>query len=251
MNPRRPMRFADSVQEEAAPAGLGGGIPRRALETNAGTALENLRSREDFKLKIVILGPDGAGKSSVIQGLMRRVDQPGGRAVKVRHLKPQVILPQRGEPGAIVTDPHGKPPRSALTSLAKILVWLIEEWCADLFMDRNRTLLICDRYYHDLLIDPLRYRYGGPLCAARLVGRLMPRPRLWVLLDAPAEVLQARKQEVTAAESARQRQAYLAFVRQQREYAIVDAAQPLDEVIAEVERAVRSIDGVNRLMEKL
>jgi thymidylate kinase len=245
------MRFADSVQEEAAPAGLGGGIPRRALETNAGTALENLRSREDFKLKIVILGPDGAGKSSVIQGLMRRVDQPGGRAVKVRHLKPQVILPQRGEPGAIVTDPHGKPPRSALTSLAKILVWLIEEWCADLFMDRNRTLLICDRYYHDLLIDPLRYRYGGPLCAARLVGRLMPRPRLWVLLDAPAEVLQARKQEVTAAESARQRQAYLAFVRQQREYAIVDAAQPLDEVIAEVERAVRSIDGVNRLMEKL
>jgi hypothetical protein len=74
----------------------------------------------------------------------------------------------------------------------------------------------------------------------------MPRPRLWVLLDAPAEVLQARKQEVTAAESARQRQAYLAFVRQQQEYAIVDAAQPLDEVIAEVERAVTAIDGASR-----
>jgi thymidylate kinase len=172
---------------------------------------------------------------------MRSLSQRG-LAVKMRHLKPQIIIPQRGEPGAIVADPHGKPPRSALTSVAKIVVWLLEEWYAHLFQDKKETLLICDRYYHDLLVDPLRYRYGGPLWISRLVGRLTPQPKLWVLLDAPAEVLQARKQEVTAAESARQRQAYLAFVRQQREYVIVDAAQSLDEVIADVERAVAVID---------
>jgi thymidylate kinase len=79
----------------------------------------------------------------------------------------------------------------------------------------------------------------------------MPQPRLWVLLDAPAELLQARKQEVTRQESARQRQAYLAFVRQQREYAIIDAAQPLDKVIADVERAVAAIESAGRLTEKL
>jgi thymidylate kinase len=85
---------------------------------------------------------------------------------------------------------------------------------------------------------------------ARLVGKLMPQPKLWVLLDAPAEVLQARKQEVSLEESARQRQAYLAFVCQQREYAIVDASQPLDRVIADVERAVTAIDSANRITEK-
>jgi thymidylate kinase len=188
-------------------------------------------------LKIVILGPDGAGKSSVIQGLIGRLEQDG-RIVKMRHLKPQILLRRRGAAVMIVVDPHGKPPRSALTSVVKILVWLMEEWYAYLFQDDRKTLLICDRYYHDLLVDPLRYRYGGPMGAARLVGKMMPRPRLWLLLDAPAEILQARKQEVPLEETARQRSAYRAFVQCQKDHAIVDAAQPLDKVIADVEHIV-------------
>jgi thymidylate kinase len=118
--------------------------------------------------------------------------------------------------------------------VAKIFVWLIEEWYAHLFLDKRWTVLICDRYYHDLLVDPMRYRYGGPSWIARLIGRLMPQPELWVLLDAPADVLQARKQEVTWKESARQRQEYAVFVSRQRKHVIVDAAQPLDKMVAEL-----------------
>ena len=188
-------------------------------------------------MKIVILGPDGAGKSSVIQGLIGRLEQDG-RIVKMRHLKPQILLPRRGAAVMIVVDPHGKPPRSALTSVVKILVWLMEEWYAYLFQERKAELLLCDRYYHDLLVDPIRYRYGGPMSIARLIGTLMPQPRLWVLLDAPAEVLQARKQEVPPEETARQRQAYLSQVKKQRNYVIVDASQPLDKVITDVEHAI-------------
>jgi thymidylate kinase len=143
-----------------------------------------------------------------------------------------------GESVTIVVDPHGKPPRSALISLAKIFVWLMEEWYAYLFQERKAELLLCDRYYHDLLVDPIRYRYGGPMSIARLIGTLMPQPRLWVLLDAPAEVLQARKQEVPPEETARQRQAYLSQVKKQRNYVIVDASQPLDKVITDVEHAI-------------
>ena len=73
---------------------------------------------------------------------------------------------------------------------------------------------------------------------ARLIGSLMPQPRLWLLLDAPAEVLQMRKQEVTPEETARQRQAYLSQVKKQRNYVIVDASQPLDKVITDVEHAI-------------
>ena len=174
-----------------------------------------------------------------------------GIAVKMRHLKPQVILPQRGQPGAIVADPHGKPPRSALTSAAKIIVWLMEEWYAHLFRDKKQTLLLCDRYYHDLLVDSKRYRYGGPLWFARLVGALMPRPMLWVLLDAPVEVLQARKQEVPFEESKRQRQAYLDLVARQRMHIIVNAAQPLDCVIADVQKALADVSSPKALAESL
>jgi thymidylate kinase len=158
----------------------------------------------------------------------------------MRHLKPCLINLRPGEVITIVVDPHGKPPRSALTSLAKIFVWLLEEWYATFFQEKNQALLICDRYYHDLLVDPMRYRYGAPLWAARLIGMLMPRPRLWVLLDAPAEVLQTRKQEVSMEETLRQRNAYLSFVRSQKNHAIVDASQSLDKVIADAQHAISS-----------
>jgi thymidylate kinase len=157
---------------------------------------------------------------------------------EMRHLKPRIVLRRRGEGVTINPDPHGQTPRSALTSIAKIFVWLLEEWFAALFLNKRKTLLICDRYYHDLLIDPIRYRYGGPMWLARLIGKLMPQPGLWVLLDAPAEVLQARKQEVSFNETVRQRQEYMTFVRTQRKHVIMDASQPLDKVIADAECAI-------------
>jgi thymidylate kinase len=197
----------------------------------------HVSAREGCKLKVVILGPDGAGKTSVIQRLKEILVQ-AGRVVQIRHLKPRIFVLRRGEPVTIVVDPHGKPNRSALFSLAKIFVWFFEEWYANLFWDDKSAMIICDRYYHDLLIDSRRYRYGGPRWAANLVGKLIPMPDLWVLLDAPVEVLQARKQEVTAMECARQRQAYLSFVQNQRNHVIVDASQSLAKVIRDVELAI-------------
>ena len=201
------------------------------------TESESYCLKEYRILKIVVLGPDGAGKSAVIHGLLVKLAQKGC-VMKVRHLKPFIVIPKRNEPGTIVIDPHGRPPRTALFSLAKIIVWLLEEWYVTCFQDRSETLLIYDRYYHDLLIDPKRYRYGGPLWAAKMVGKLIPQPRLWVLLDAPAQVLQARKQEVPLEETARQRQAYLDLVRGQRNYVIIDASQSLNITIADTEHAI-------------
>jgi thymidylate kinase len=187
----------------------------------------------------VILGPDGAGKSSVILGLIYKLSE-SGQSVKMRHLKPRLVSLLRSEPGLTVVEPHGKPPRTAVVSIVKILLWLVEEWQANLFQDDRAALLICDRYYHDLLIDPKRYRYGGPVWVAKLVGKLMPRPSMWILLDAPAAVLQRRKQEVPFNETARQRLAYLTFIEKQQRYAVVNAAQPLEKVIADAENAIKS-----------
>jgi len=157
----------------------------------------------------------------------------------MRHLKPMFVPQLRDQPLTIVVDPHGKPPRGALLSIVKIVLWLLEEWYSQLFQEKKEELLICDRYYHDLLIDPLRYRFGAPLWMAVLIGKLMPKPQLWILLNAPADVLQARKQEVTPQETARQCDAYLAYVRKLRNHAIVDASQSLDKVIANVEGAIK------------
>lgn len=90
----------------------------------------------------------------------------------------------------------------------------------------QNNLIVFDRYYHDLLVDPRRYRYGGPMWLVRWIGKLIPKPDLWVLLDAPPHVLQARKQEVTPQETARQREAYLDLANKLPNFHVVDASQP-------------------------
>jgi thymidylate kinase len=68
----------------------------------------------------------------------------------------------------------------------------------------------------------------------RLIWRLVPKPDLVILLDASPEVLQARKQDVPFAETARQRAAYVALVGTMRNGHVVDAARPLRQVVEEV-----------------
>jgi hypothetical protein len=95
-----------------------------------------------------------------------------------------------------------------------------------------------DRHFVDILVDAKRYRYGGPGWTLRLLWQLIPKPDLVVLLDAPPEVLQARKQEVPLDVTARQRQAYLSLVRTLPNGRIVDANQAQARVADRVAEVV-------------
>ena len=92
------------------------------------------------------------------------------------------------------------------------------------------TLVLFDRYFLDTLVDPRRYRYGGPRWVLRLIWSLIPKPDLVILLDAPVEMLHARKQEVSRAETERQRWAYRNLIETIPTGHVVDAAQPVDRV---------------------
>jgi thymidylate kinase len=60
-------------------------------------------------------------------------------------------------------------------------------------------------------------------------------------LDAPPNLLQERKREVTPEETARQCDAYKTFIRKQQKHVIIDASQPLDKVIVDVETAIKKV----------
>ena len=75
---------------------------------------------------------------------------------------------------------------------------------------RNSTLILFDRYYHDVLVDPVRYRLpASTLWFARFLARLVPPPDLYILLDVPAECCNRESLKLACEESRRQRLAYL------------------------------------------
>lgn len=185
-------------------------------------------------LVICFLGADGAGKTAVGDQLQKELT-PAFRRFQRFHLRPY-LLGTEGD-GVAVTDPHGKPARSVLASMAKLAYFWLDYtfgyWFKVRLLKVRSTLVIFDRYYHDLLMDPKRYRYGAPAWMARIIGKLIPKPDLFIILDAPAEVINARKQEVSLNETKKQRAAYLSFAKEHDNCIVLNTDQSLDETVHE------------------
>ena len=191
-------------------------------------------------LSVVVLGPDGAGKSSV-------TDAVGGpdllpvfdRSVCWGFVPPLHRLIGRNHGPS--SEPHALPPRSRAGSLVKAGYWLafsILSHPRTYLMKARGGLVLYDRHFVDILVDATRYRYRGPLWILRAIWSLIPKPDLVVLLDAPAETIQKRKQELTVEETARQLHAYRALVGRLPNGVILDANRPFSEVV----------DALNRLL---
>jgi thymidylate kinase len=198
------------------------------------------RPAEVRGLWIAFFGPDGVGKSAVIEQVKDQLG-PVFTSVAQFHFRPMFL--RRGLSRAPVTEPHGQVPRTLLVSMAKLAYWLLDCWYGYLLATRSVRrrggLVIFDRYYPDILVDPLRYRLPpkGRRFAKWLVS-LAPRPDLCILLDARAEVVQRRKREVSLGESQRQRFAYLAMFQFMRDKLLVNADGPTLEVAQRVSTAL-------------
>ena len=222
---------------------------RRALRKNPWVVISNWRSavkrrlsrewRADRGLNVVVLGPDGSGKSSVIEALRRDLG-PAFIGSQRRTFPPGLL--KRGS-GTTNATPHAQRYRSFVNSSVRaVCYWFV--YCAVSHYSAIRralaraTLVVHDRHLVDVLVDPRRYRYGGPSWLMRLIWRVVPKPDMIILLDAPAEVVQARKREVPEEETRRQLVAYRKLVSGSRNGHVVDAAGPLEEVVAAVQDVV-------------
>jgi thymidylate kinase len=184
------------------------------------------RTSHPSGILVAVLGPDGVGKSTVLEGLAQEFVVPLRRR-RLFHWRPQVLA--RRKDNRPVTDPHGQMPRGSLVSMAYLSVFFADCWAGYLFVVRPRLVrsgfVQFDRYFHDVLVDPRRYRYGGPKWFAAFLCRLVPEPDLVILLDADEDLIRARKTELPRSEIQRQRQSYrqLRFVRAREFYVRTDA----------------------------
>jgi thymidylate kinase len=194
-------------------------------------------------ITIVLLGADGCGKSTVAAGLseaLRHTFAPD-KSLRV-HWKPTVFLKQRRAERPPTADPHALPPRGRLASLILLgYHWL--EYLAGIVLQFHRVLfrnglVLIDRYHYDFIVDPRRYRLQVSPSVVRAWFRFLPKPDLVFLLDAPPEVLRARKQEVPLDEVRRQREAFRALAAGLPNATIVDATQPSEAVVRAIIRQV-------------
>jgi thymidylate kinase len=202
---------------------------------------------------IAVIGGDGAGKTTVTRWLLA-----SGRG-RLRYLymginveSSNAALPTsrllqrlRGRRGG--GSLHAAGPRAprggakgALRAVARLVYRLSEEWYRQLLCwgyQLRGDVVVCDRHFLYDFYEPLAERTGKRLSDRIhlwLLLHLYPRPDLVLFLDAPAEVLFARKGEATLEFLERRRAAVLELGAGDPRFCRVDATRPLEQVQAEV-----------------
>jgi thymidylate kinase len=191
-------------------------------------------------LFIAILGPDGVGKSTIAEQLVQ-LWGTSFRRHRIFHWRPGLIGRMR-DPGGPVAEPHDKPVRGTLKSSAHLIALFLDYWLGFFLVIRpmlaRSTLIIFDRYFHDMLVDPQRYRYGGPTWLTRLLVFCVPAPDLILVLDAREEVILSRKCEVPSTEVRRQRESYQQLARNCETTRLVKTNQDLEKTLAETSKII-------------
>lgn len=190
---------------------------------------------------IAVLGPDGSGKSTFADAL---VAGPLGHEPVMRlHHRPGAFVAK--SPSATpVTEPHAGDPYPRVLAAAKLAFLFLDfrlGWWTRIrpFVQRGGWV-VWERPWWDISIDPTRYRLQGWSGAARALGAGLPVPDLVIVLEAPVDVLLARKREVSEAELMRQTEELRHVVPAKVRTVFLDSREPipalLEQAADELER---------------
>ena len=152
---------------------------------------------------VVIIGPDGVGKTSVA----RRLIQVHGSPSMYVHFRPRILVPPPEMPGRNESPP---PKRSRPSNLVfgwlRLLYSVPAFWLGYLRWIKpaldHGALVVGDRWGYGYIGQPVALGFRGPQWLAVAALRLLPRPDLIIRLRGDPNVIARRKVDLTAPEIA-------------------------------------------------
>lgn len=155
-------------------------------------------------LFIVLLGVDGAGKTTIAEKLKRRYVTAFRRInhyhSRVRALK-DISQIKLGSTPIDASDPHGKKRKSGkVISLAKFSYYFLDFLIGDVKITVAKvksTLVLVERYYYDYTIDKVRYNLNLSDRFINVFGHFVKKPDAVFVLTGDSKTLLERKHEIT------------------------------------------------------
>lgn len=201
------------------------------------------------KQMIVLIGPDGTGKSTVVDHLKEGVCNLMKwdiAKIKIFHFRPNILpnlkklLPFGGKGTAAeeFTNPHRTKPSNAIFSLIRLLYYIGDYIFGYYYrlhwLFGKHYILLFDRYYYDFIVDPARSRIKLPKFIPMFLLKIVPKPTLTVLIDNDVDTILERKQELPASEIARQIKEYRSLLKLLPNAIAVDGRKSVADIVEEI-----------------
>jgi D-aspartate ligase len=227
-----------------------------------------------MSFRVALVGPDGTGKSHVCRRLCAELPWPTQYLyMGINYEASNVMLPTtwllrqwkrfRGTAASMggpppIGNPQPKGLRRvfvALKSLIRTPHLVTEEWFRQFacwIAQLRGKIVVMDRhflfdYYAHHVAPRFRRQGWASYVHGWVLKRLYPRPDLVIFLDGDVATLFARKPEGTMEQLSRRRQEYIDSRQLCPRYVVIDATQPLDDVVRLAKAAVCEFHDQQRL----
>jgi len=215
-------------------------------------------------LTVALVGADGAGKSTIGRKLQEifplpmkyvymgvnlessNLVLPTTRLLlevkRARGQRPDITVPRDVYFQAQTRQKFTKRAAGGIKSALRLVNLIAEEWFRQMivwyYTFRGYYVLFDRHFYFDYYAHDIADRDPKRPFSSRIHGfmleKLYPKPDFVIFLDAPAEVLFARKPERTIEILESKRQEYIRLQEVMKNFAVVDVSQPVDTVVAQV-----------------
>lgn len=201
---------------------------------------------------VAVLGTDGSGKSTIINGITPILNEAFHKGVKYHHLRPHwlpdlgVLSGKRKQQSVptVSSHPHASKPSGFAGSVLRWGYYLVDYSLGYLlkiwrYKHTKSHVYLFDRYYYDYFIDQHRLCVSLPKWLIRVGEMIVPTPDVILCFGGSPEAIYDRKPETSLDEVKRQVNELKQFCENHRHAVWIDTTQSVEKSVQDAMVAIQ------------